>query len=123
MGVGKHYDLHETDDTRAASRAAAFDEIIEKITAYGGKITKDEEAPLYIDIGNQDFEVGTERTVEFTLGKFDFQLIHKVENQILQGASRQKHLEPLSPPRIKDTLKRRPALGGDWQVIDLEDML
>lgn len=122
MGVGKIFNFHETPDTRAKGDAAAFDIILEKVKAAGGEIVKDEEVPLYDDIGMQEVELGTERLVEFTLNKTNFQLIRKIETQRIDGVGKHKSLAPLDPPRVKMSLKKKPLFGEDWQVVDLEDM-
>lgn len=123
MGVGgKKPAMKEIDDTRAAGRDEAFENIISRVKSAGAKINSDETTPLYTEIGSQEFEIGYERIVEFNLARFDFKLSRRVETQILQGESHQKHLEPANPPRIKLTLRRKPDTTQDWQVVDLEDM-
>ncbi len=123
MGVGgEKKPLPEIDETRAASRDAAFDAIIEKIVSAGGEISQDETFPLYTEVGSQEFEVGSKRVVEFNLNKLDFQLIRTVETHVLQGGGHQKHLEELSSPRIKMNLKKKSPANNEWQVVDLEDM-
>jgi len=122
MGTGKLYSMHETDDTRRSGAAAAFEEILQKVVAAGGKISKDETVPLYVDIGLQEGEIGTERIVEFTLGPIDFQMIRKIENQRITGAGRQKSLEPMDPPRVSTILKRKDSNSQDWQTVDLNEM-
>lgn len=123
MGVGgQKKPLPEIDETRAAGRDAAFDAIIEKVVAAGGEVIEDETHPLYTDIGMDQFEIGTERTVEFTLNKTDFQLIRKVETSVLQGSGHQKHLEELDVPRSRNMLKKRSLDTGEWMTVDLEDM-
>jgi len=122
MGVGKAYSLHETDDTRAKSQEADFEEILEKVKKNGGTITRDEKAPLYTEIGDQELEIGYQRIVEFTLPGFDFQLIRKSENQRLTGEGRMKRLEPMDRPRITNVLRRKKDTSSDWQVMDIDGM-
>ncbi|MEK7673522.1 MAG: hypothetical protein AAB373_06585 [Patescibacteria group bacterium] len=123
MGAGgKKPAMKEIDETRGAGRDEAFDGIIARVTAAGAEIIQDETTPLYTEIGNQEMDVGYERVVEFNLARFDFKLSRRVENQVLQGESHQKHLEPANPPRIKLTLRRKPDNTNDWQVVDLESM-
>jgi len=123
MGVGgKKPPMKEIDDTRGAGRDEAFENIISRVKAAGAEMVKDETTPLYAEIGNQEFEVGYERVVEFNLARLDFRLSRRVETQIIQGESHQKHLEPANPPRVKLTLRRKPDNTQDWQVVDLEDM-
>jgi len=122
MGVGKAYSLHETDDTRAKSQEADFEEILEKVKRNGGTITRDEKAPLYTEIGEQELEIGYQRIVEFSLPGFDFQLIRKAENQRLTGEGRMKRLEPMDRQRITNILRRKKDTSSDWQVMDLDGM-
>jgi len=122
MGTGKLYSMHETDDTRRSGAAAAFEEILEKVVAAGGKISKDETIPLYADIGLQEGEIGQERVVEFNLGPMDFHMTRKTETQRITGAGRQKSLEPMDPPRVTTILKRKESNSQDWQTVDLDEM-
>jgi len=123
MGAGKIFNLHETDETRRSGAREAFEKILERVETSGGEITKDETVPLYTDIGAKEAEVGTERVIEFSLGKNDFQIIRKSETQRVTGAGHQKSLEPMNPPRIKTVLKKKDSISNDWQIIDLENLL
>lgn len=123
MGVGgQKPDMHEIASTRYSGQVAAFDEIIEKISSAGGEITKDEEVPLYDDIGTQEVELGKERIVEFNLNRNDFQLIRKTETQRIEGAGKHKSLISLDIPRVKMSLKKKAESNNDWQIIDLDEM-
>lgn len=114
--------FHEIDETRAATRDEAFEEIIRRIKAAGAVISKDETSPFYTDVGAQEFELGTTRVVEFNLNNFDFLLTRKVENFILQGAARQKHTEPLTPPRFTLSLKRKGQFEEDWVAMEIGEI-
>lgn len=123
MGVGgQKPNMKEIAETKAAARDEAFEAIIERVKSAGGEITKDESTPLYIEVGSQEFEIGTQRVVEFSLNQLDIQLTRKVETAILQGAGHQKHVEDLETPHIKITMKRKPQLSSDWQIVDLDEM-
>ncbi|MBI5754203.1 hypothetical protein HZA40_03620 [Candidatus Peregrinibacteria bacterium] len=123
MGAGgKKPPMKEIDETRAAGRDEAFENIINRVKAAGAEIVLDEISPLYTEIGNQEFEIGSERIVQFNLARLDFKLSRRVENQSIQGEGHQKHLTALTTPRIKLTLRRKPDNTQDWQVVDLEDM-
>lgn len=122
MGTGKQYPLHETSDTRAASREHQFEEILKKVEAAGGEIILDEDTPLYTDIGLDEHEIGTIRRVEFNLNGFDFQLIRKVETGRIVGEGRNKSVEPMSPPRINLIMKKKREIEDTWQVVDIEEM-
>lgn len=122
MGTGKQYSLHETDDTRHTGAQDAFEDILRKVKAADGEITMDETAPLYTDIGMQEGEVGTERIVEFSLGRIDFQMIRKIETHRITGAGHNKSLEPMSPPRTSTILKKKDSSSQDWEIVDLQDM-
>jgi len=122
MGVGKKFALHETDSTRAASRDYEFEEILKKVETVGGEIVMDEETPLYTDIGIEEYEVGAIRQVEFNLRGFDFQLVRKVETGRIVGEGRNKSVEPMSPPRVNLTMKKKKDSEDTWQVVDMGDM-
>jgi len=122
MGVGKKYALHEIDDTRAAGKDYEFEQILERVKEAGGEIVKDEEAPLYTDIGIEEHEFGVIRTVEFNLKSFDFQLIRKIETARIMGEGRHKSLEPISPPRARVTMKKKKDYEDNWQIVDLDEM-
>jgi hypothetical protein len=122
MGAGKSYSLHEIDDTRAAAKDQQFEDILERVKEAGGEIVKDEEVPMYTDIGLDEHETGTIRTVEFNLNSFDFQLIRKVETARITGEGRHKSLEPISPPRANVKMKKKKEYEDGWQIVDLEEM-
>jgi len=122
MGTGKAYALHETDETRAAGKAHEFEEIIAKVETAGGEIVHDEEVPLFIEMGADEAEVGIERTVEFNLNRTDFRLTRKEENMRISGDGINKQLEPMSSPRVKIQLKKKPDTSDDWEIVDMEDM-
>ena len=123
MGSGSLYSMKETDDTRAASAAMAFDKILEKVLTAGGEITLDESAPLYTDIGMEEYEVGSVREVEFSLAGNDFKMIRDIETHRLSGAGRHKSLEKMEPPRSTIKLLKKPQTSQDWQHVDLDDFL
>lgn len=125
MGVGgPKAQMKEIAETRAAGHAAAFDALVERIKKEGGVIHKDDNSPLFIDVGPDQFEIGTERIIEFEIRNMEFQLTRKTETSVLQGSGHQKHVEDLDIPRTRDTLKRRDLESGQWQImdLDLEDM-
>ena len=122
MGAGKKYALHETDDTRAASRDYQFEEILKKVEDAGGEIVMDEEIPLYTDIGIEEYEVGVIRQVEFNLHGFDFQLVRKVETGRIVGEGRNKSVEPMTPPRVNLSMKKKKDSEDTWQIVDMDDM-
>lgn len=122
MGTGKRYEMHEIDETRAAGRDDAFEEILDKIETNGGKITTDEEHPMYTDVGTQEFEIGTERLVKFSIAGKEFEIIRKVETHSLQGAGHQKHIEEMKMPRINISLKKKADYSDDWTTVDLDEM-
>jgi len=123
MGVGgPKPKLPEIAETRAAGREEAFEAIIQRVKDSDGTIEKDETAPLYTEVGMEEFEVGHRRVVEFTLNRTEFQLVRNLETHALQGAGHQKHIEIIESPKINIILKKRNGYGGEWQVVDLEDM-
>lgn len=120
--AGKKASMHEIAETRAVGKDMAFDQLIERVKAGGGEITRDETTPLYVEIGMQEFEVGSQRIVEFSLNRYDFQLTRKVETHILQGDGRQKHTESLGAPRSHIKMKKKESISNDWEAVDFEDM-
>lgn len=123
MGAGgEKKPMPEIDETRAAGKDEAFEAILERVKEAGGEITRDDTSPLFIEVGNQDFEVGMQRVVEFNLNRFDFQLTRNIETHSLQGSGHLKHVEELIAPRSHVTMKRKQDNSQDWLSVDLEDM-
>ena len=114
--------MHEIDETRAAGRDDAFEEILDKIETNGGEITEDDEHPLFTDIGSQEFEMGVERIVKFNIAGKEFEIIRKVETHSLQGSGHQKHLEEMKMPRINISLRKKADYADDWTTVDLDEM-
>jgi len=124
MGVGgKKPEMKEIDETRSAGRDDAFDAIVARITSAGGEILEDETHPLYVDIGMQELETGTERKIKFNMHKMDFELTRRKETSRLQGMGNQKYLEENPSPKITLNLKRKSELSNEWQSVDLDALL
>lgn len=123
MGSGKKYEMKEIDETRAAGQAYAFDDILEKVKAAGGVIVRDEETSLFVDIGSQELEIGTERIVEFNLAGHDFMLIRQTKDARISGSGHQKSMEKLDIPHIDTKMKKKAESESDWRVIDLDELL
>lgn len=126
MGVGgEKKPMREIDSTKASIRDDAFDAIVERIKM-AGNVEKDETVPLYQDIGRDQFEVGTQREIIFSIGEGsqqkDFKLRRKVETSILQGEGHQKHLEETDNPKVTMILQQKEAFSDNWITMDLEDM-
>lgn len=124
MGAGAYFDsdrfLHEVDETRSASRSAIFENIIERMEKNGAEIKSDDEFPLYRELSNgTEEEIGTERIIEFEMGDFDYKLTHTIEEFRIAGRS----LEPLDPPIVKITLKRRGFNEQYWESVDLGNLI
>lgn len=122
MGSGKSYSLHEIDETKASLADDAFEEILEKIKLAGGEIISDEEVPLYMEIRQDEVEVGYERIVMFNLNKFDFKLIRTVETERIVGEGKQVSLETMTRPRVKMKLLKKTEISENWEIVDLEGM-
>lgn len=123
MGAkGKKKPMPEIPETKAATRDEAFEDIIDRIESSGGEIIKDELSPLYVSIGAQELEIGTQRVVECNLNKLDILLTRNVETHMLSGSGHQKHADKLDIPRVKITMKQKSELSDTWQVVDLEDL-
>jgi hypothetical protein len=119
---GRKKPLPEIDDTKSAGRDDAFEAIITRVVDADGEISSDETHPLFIDIGADEFEVGTERIVQFELNRMEFLLTRKVETHRLSGDGRNKHVEENRPSKINISLKTKTPYANDWQVVDLDDM-
>lgn len=123
MGVGgEKKAMREIDDTQGSAADDRFEMILQKVIAAGAEITKDEESPLYVEIGEQEIEIGEERIVEFNLSGMDFQIKRDVETARLTGTGRHKSIEEMARPRIDIKLKRKPEFTDQWTVVDLEEM-
>jgi len=122
MGSGKIYSMKEIDETRAAGRDEEFELILEKIEEKGGEITEDDIHPLYTVVGTQEFEMGTERIVLFSINGTDFEITRKVETHNLQGSGHQKHIEDLKIPRVNISLKKKAEYSDDWTIVDMDEM-
>lgn len=124
MGVGgKKPEMKEIDETRSAGRDDAFEAIVQRIIDAGGEILEDDTHPLYVDIGMQEMEVGTERKIKFNMHKMDFELTRRKETSRIQGVGHQKYLEENPSPKIILSLKRKSELSNDWQSVDLDALL
>lgn len=113
--------MHEIDDTKGSVRDDKFEEIVERIRAVASEF-KDENFPLYTEIGQEEVEIGEQRMITFNINKFDFQLTRNTENFRIAGEHRGKNLEEIKPPRIVMKLRRKSQYDTDWQVVDLEDL-
>ena len=123
MGAGgEKKPMREIAETKAAAKEEAFSAIIEKVKMTGGEIISDETAPLFIEVGSQEFEVGEQRIVEFNLNRLDIRLTRNSETHVLSGSGHQKHIEELKMPKINISMKRKQDTSNEWQVVDLEDM-
>ena len=120
-----HHDdkpIREIDDTVGSAADDRFEEIIEKVKAAGAEIEKDEEGPLYVDVGNEELDIGDERIVEFNMKGMDFQITRRVKKARIVGEGYHKSLEELSRPSIDIKLRRKPELSDQWVMVDLEDI-
>lgn len=114
--------MREIDDTAGSAAEDRFEEIMEKVKAAGAEIIKDEEAPLYTDIGNDEVEIGEMRVVEFNLNGMDFQITRHVKFVKIIGDGHRKYLEDMPRPSIDIKLKRKPEISDQWVYVDMEDM-
>lgn len=114
--------LREIDDTTVSAAEDRFEEILEKVVSAGAKIVKDEETPLYADVGTEEVEIGVQRVVEFNLNGMDFQIIRQVKEARIGGQGYQKRREDLERPSIDIKLKRKPEIEDQWVAVDIEDM-
>lgn len=112
----------EIDDTAGSAAEDRFEEILQKVEAAGAEITKDDEAPLYTDIGMDQYEIGHERIVEFNMNGMDFQIVRQVKEVRIVGEGMKKSLEDLPRPQVDLKLKRKPDTSSQWVVVDLGDL-
>jgi len=114
--------LREIDDTAGSAAEDRFEEIIEKVKAAGAKIEKDEETPLYTDLGSEEIEIGDIRVVEFNMNGMDFQITRQSKHVRIMGEGHRKYTEDLPRPSIDIKLKRKPEISDQWVFVDMEDM-
>lgn len=118
----QHKPGRELDDTAASAANDRLEEILRKVRALGGEITKDEKIPLEIEFNNEITGIGERRVVEFSVKKVDFQIIRDVKYVRVGGAGSKKHLEDIPRPMIETKLKRKPYNEDQWVGVDFEDM-
>jgi hypothetical protein len=114
--------MREIDDTSSSAAEDRFDEILKKVEAAGAEITLDEESPLYMSIGVDDYEIGRQRIVEFSLNGMDFHIARQEKTARLVGGGQHKSIEELPRPHIDIKLKRKPGISNEWVFVDLEDV-
>lgn len=114
--------MREIDDTAGSASEDRFEEIISRVKAANAEITKDVSAPLYIDLGREEVEVGEQRVVEFNLNRMDFQITRNAKTVRIVGEGHNKGFEKLSKPMVDIKLKRKPDTSDQWVIVDLEDM-
>lgn len=122
MFFDKRKPIRELDDTAASAADDRLEEILKRVKAAGGVITKDEIIPLHMDFNMEVVEVGDQRTVEFTLNKTDFQIVRRIKDVRVAGGSHKKHLENLDRPMIETHLKRKPENSDQWIGVDIDEM-
>ncbi|MFC1749788.1 hypothetical protein ACFL2V_13385, partial [Pseudomonadota bacterium] len=76
----------------------------------------------FVDIGNDEVEIGEQREVEFNMKRMDFLIIRKVKKARVVGEGHSKSVEELSRPIVEIQLKRKPDISDQWVIMDLEDM-
>lgn len=112
----------EIDETAGSAAEDRFEEILKRVKTAGAEIVKDEESPLYTDIGMDQYEIGHERVVEFNMNGMDFQIIRQVKEVRIIGEGMKKSLQELDRPMVDLKLKRKPDTSSQWVVVDLEEM-
>jgi hypothetical protein len=114
--------IREIDETSKSAAEDRFEEILKKVKAAGAEIVLDEEGPLYLSLGMDDFEIGRQRTVEFSLNGTDFHISRQEKNSRIVGSGVHKSLEELPRPFIDIKLKSKPGISDQWVYVDLEDV-
>ena len=114
--------MREIDDTAGSASEDRFEDILKRVKAANAEIIKDETAPLYIDLGRDQVEVGEQRVVEFNLNGMDFQITRNSKTSRIVGEGHNKGIEELTKPMVELKLKRKPDTSDQWVILDLEDM-
>lgn len=112
--------MHEIDATQGSAADDRFEAILERIKAAGADITKDDETPLYEEMGSEEIEVGERRIVEFNWKGMDFQIRRETKYARITGVGQRKGVQDLSSPQIHMTLKRKPEFTDTWIVVDTD---
>lgn len=114
--------MREIDDTAGSAAEDRFEELLNKVKAAGANIVSDLESPLFVSLGADDFEIGKERIVEFSVNGTDFQIVRQEKFARITGAGHHKSLEELSRPSIDIKLKSKPELSEQWVFVDVDDL-
>ena len=114
--------FREIDDTMGSASEDRFEAIVKRVKDSGAEIVSDEEVPLYTSIGDEDYEIGVKRVVEFNMNFVDYQIIRYVKNVRIVGEGRKKSLMDLPRPQIEIKLKSKPEISDEWVFVDLEDI-
>lgn len=113
--------MREIDETAGSAAEDRFEEIVNKVEAAGAEMIKDEESPLYVSIGADDFEIGDERVVEFHLKGTDFQITRRSKTMRIVGEGHRKSVEELPRPMVDIKLKSKPDTSDQWVFVDMDD--
>lgn len=121
MGAGGQFDsekfFHETDETRAAARDDLFEKILQRIAMSGAVIESDETYPYYKDINGEEEETGSERVVEFEMNSDDWRISRVVEH----SRPGTHGIEKMEKPHVDIHLEKRPAGSDKWEAVDLSN--
>ena len=120
--LGDEKPLKEIDETAGSASSDRFEEILDRVEEAGAEIVKDEEAPLYMEVGNEEVKMGMIRTVEFNLNRRDFQITRSEKSYRVVGEGRRKSLEELPRPSVEIKLKVKPEISSQWVMVDLGEL-
>lgn len=120
MQNDKH--IREIDETALSASSDRFQEILDKVKKAGARIDVDEESPLYVDVGAEEIEIGTQREVQFNLNGNDFLITRQVKMARISGSGYHKHKEDLEKPIVDIKLNTKPEISDQWVAVDLDDM-
>ena len=124
MGSGREKrGYSEIDETRQSAADDQFEEFLKKVEAAGATIIRDEYEPIYDSMGQDDYELGEKRVVEFVLAGSEFLVTREVKEAKITGQGHQKTVVELPSPQTEIHLKRRPEGTDQWVVVDLEDLM
>jgi hypothetical protein len=124
MGSGRaKRSMDEIDETRQSASDDRFEEILEKVKAAGAEVARDDLDPLYSGSGEDDFEIGEQRVVEFALAGMDFIITRDVKDAKVTGHGHSRAVIDLPKPMVDIRLKRKPSNSSEWTVVDLDEFM
>ncbi|MBT5016929.1 hypothetical protein HN748_00820 [Candidatus Peregrinibacteria bacterium] len=124
MGSGREKRAYqEIDETRQSAADDRFEEILQKVKDAGAEIKRDEYEPMYSAMGEDNYDIGEKRIVEFNLASFDFIITREVQDAKVEGHGHQAKILELDMPQVEMKLRRKPQYTEEWEIVDLDDFM